>query len=85
MNYCFWESNDAAIKYLNCVKSVWVRENTDQNNSEYGHFLRSVTFIVENKILVKILLGLTKKTYKIPIKYHEKQYSNASNALTLKY
>ena len=24
--------------------SVQMRENTDQNNSEYGHFLRSVTF-----------------------------------------
>ena len=22
--------------------SVWMRENADQNNSEYGHFLRSV-------------------------------------------
>ena len=34
---------------LHCIKSVrislysvWMRENADQNNSEYGHFLRSV-------------------------------------------
>ena len=22
--------------------SIWMRENADQNNSQYGHFLRSV-------------------------------------------
>ena len=26
---------------LFCPYSVWMRENTDQNNFEYGHFLRS--------------------------------------------
>ena len=26
--------------------SVWMRENIDQNNSEYGHFSRSVIFII---------------------------------------
>ena len=24
-----------------CVKNVRMRENTDENNSQYGHFLRS--------------------------------------------
>ena len=28
--------------------SVRMRENTDQNNSEYGHVLRSESFTVEN-------------------------------------
>ena len=26
--------------------SVRMRENTDQNNSKYGHFLRSITLII---------------------------------------
>ena len=27
----------------NCPYSEWMRKNEDQNNSECGHFLRSVT------------------------------------------
>ena len=27
---------------FHCAKSVQMRENAEQNNSEYGHFLRSV-------------------------------------------
>ena len=27
-----------------------MRENTDQNNSEYGHFLRSVCFLLIGKL-----------------------------------
>ena len=30
--------------------SVWMRENADQNNSDYGHFLRSVVLY---KMLIK--------------------------------
>ena len=28
--------------HLHCVERIQMRENTDQNNSEYGQFLRSV-------------------------------------------
>ena len=31
-------------KALHCVKSDQMRENKDQNNSEYGHFSRSVYY-----------------------------------------
>ena len=34
--------------YLSMFSPVW--ENTDQNNSEYGHFLRSVIFVKRNSI-----------------------------------
>ena len=30
------------LTYLKFHDSVWMRENADQKNSEYGHFLRSV-------------------------------------------
>ena len=30
--------------------SVRIRDNTDQNNSEYGHYLRSVTFTFSDPI-----------------------------------
>ena len=43
------------MKAINCDKhvcispySVWMRENTDQNNSEYGHFLHSVFFQIHS-------------------------------------
>ena len=39
--------------------SVWMQENTDQNNSEYGHFLRS-------GIYVKRLEELTTKPERYP-------------------
>ena len=32
------------------VNSVRMRENTDQNNSEYGHFLRSASLWFPSKI-----------------------------------
>ena len=49
---------------LHCEKSVRIRrfsgpyllrmqENTDQKNSKYGHFLHSVTRMMENKQIVK--------------------------------
>ena len=42
--------SDLTLHIFHCMKSVLrirsysvrMRENTDQNNSEYGHFLRSV-------------------------------------------
>ena len=30
------------VERFHCVKSIRMRENADQNNSEYGHFSRSV-------------------------------------------
>ena len=27
------------------IRTFWMRENADQNNSEYGHFSRSVVFL----------------------------------------
>ena len=35
-----------------------MRENTDQNNSEYGHFLRSVSYELRVAILRKISYAL---------------------------
>ena len=35
----FW-----VILVLTSPYSLWMREKTDQNNSEYGHFLRSAIF-----------------------------------------
>ena len=39
--------------------SVWMLENTDQNNSEYGHFLRSVNYsnIFFMELFTSILLS----------------------------
>ena len=44
-----YQKNNKFVRQYHCVKSVriWcysvqMRENTNQNNSEYGHFLRSV-------------------------------------------
>ena len=34
---CMWENTE---RY-----KVWMRENTDQNNSEYGHYLHSVLYL----------------------------------------
>ena len=45
--------------------SVWMRENADQNNSEYGHFSRSALlniatyyFEISFKFIVKTLIFL---------------------------
>ena len=48
--YLFYELNQSHcvksvhIRSYSSPYSVWIRENTDQNSSEYGHFLRSVSF-----------------------------------------
>ena len=34
--------------------SVRIRENTDQNNSEYGHFLRSVNNLIRISLMVTV-------------------------------
>ena len=36
-------SKNARFNFINKEYSVGMRENTDTNNSAYGHFLRSVT------------------------------------------
>ena len=41
--YSDWIRRDTEYQSI-CPYSVQMRENTDQNNSEYGHFLRSVYF-----------------------------------------
>ena len=35
-----------------------MRGNTDQNNSEYGHFLRSVDYKLQFEIFEKMLVSL---------------------------
>ena len=38
----YWELFWSVFSHIQAEYSVRVRENTDQNNSEYGHFSRSV-------------------------------------------
>ena len=35
---------------------VWMRENADQNNTEYGHFLGSVIGLLSQQMLLNALL-----------------------------
>ena len=45
--------------------SDWIRRDTDQNNSEYGHFLRSVIYNQPNIYLFKFNNRNTRKRYEI--------------------
>ena len=60
--------------------SIRMRENTDQNNSEYGHFLRSmilpaILFYLEiyskfsNKILINVPFNADILNFKQPLSY----------------
>ena len=48
----FW-SVFSHIRTGHAPYSVWMRENTDQKNSEYGHFLRSAVSGKKNVELLK--------------------------------
>ena len=42
--------------------SVQIREKTDQNNSEYWHFLRSERFFIQsNPIIIRLCLCLRQR------------------------
>ena len=53
--------------------SVQIRENTDQNNSAYGHFLRSVN-VTANRFHWRYLT-----MYTSVVEGHIRQVKNASN------
>ena len=62
--------------------SVRMRENTDQNNSEYGHSSRSVSVLVK---LLKIYISYPRSYLSLEHEYEIKIFRNCTNVLIFKF
>ena len=80
----FWVIFVCIFPHLNCISpySGRIRENTDQNNSEYGHFSRSVF----NLGLIGILASFRHHLFSfLPFDYHLLFYGSSSSSSTFLY